>query len=76
MYSIVGASEGIQDATSTPPAVPAQEKKEIAQSTTETHASGQDAGAAAATSGPPKVKTEKECMCNIPNEYLLDMSLT
>jgi valyl-tRNA synthetase len=56
----IGASEGIQDATNTPPAVPAEEKKEIAQSTTETHASGQDAGAAAAAGGAPKVKTEKE----------------
>lgn len=59
---IVAASEGIQDATSTPPAVPAAEKKEIVESATGAHATGQDAGAAAAAAaGVPKVKTEKEC---------------
>lgn len=57
---IVAASEGIQDSTSTPPAVPAAEKKEIVESATGAHATGQDAGAAAAA-GAPKVKTEKEC---------------
>lgn len=58
---VVAASEGIQDATSTPPAVPAAEKKEIVESAAGAHATGQDAGAAAAA-GAPKVKTEKECM--------------
>ncbi|KAF5008637.1 hypothetical protein FDECE_5100 [Fusarium decemcellulare] len=56
----IGASEGLEDATNTPPAVPADEKKSIAESAAGAHASGADAGAAAAEGGAPKVKTAKE----------------
>ncbi|KAJ4170333.1 valine--tRNA ligase [Fusarium falciforme] len=52
----IGASEGLEDATNTPPAVPAEEKKSITESATPVHASGADAGA----EGGAKVKTAKE----------------
>ncbi|KAF4979905.1 hypothetical protein FZEAL_3986 [Fusarium zealandicum] len=56
----IAASEGSEQATKTPPPVPANEKKDIAESTASTHASGADAGAAGAEAGAPKVKTAKE----------------
>lgn len=63
LFCTVGASEGLDEVTSTPPAVPADTKKDIAKATQSgVHASGPDAGAAPAAEGAPKVKTEKECM--------------
>ncbi|KAF7546042.1 hypothetical protein G7046_g9425 [Stylonectria norvegica] len=60
----IGASEGLEQATSTPPAVSADLKKDIANATQSSaaglHASGADAATAPAAEGPPKVKTEKE----------------
>ncbi|KAH8175980.1 tRNA synthetases class I (I, l, M and v) domain-containing protein [Sarocladium implicatum] len=57
----VPGTEGIEQTSNPPPAVPAEAKQAIADSTqTGTHAAGQDAGAAATSEGPEKPKTEKE----------------
>lgn len=62
MHCLVGASEGLAEATNTPPTVADDTKKDIANSSQAgAHASGKDAGEASTDGAAPKVKTEKEC---------------
>lgn len=61
-WHVVPGTEGIEQTSNPPPAVPAEAKQDIASATQKgVHASGQDSGVATTSEGPAKPKTEKEC---------------
>lgn len=71
---LVGAPEGLDEATNTPPSVTPDTKQDVAKETQDSaaglHASGKDAGEASTDGVAPKVKTEKECKSHLYSQNL------